>query len=157
MCNKFPSATPDSTVRPARHPDFTVNVPMSPPPRYDEIAPLPYSALDATPRVRAALTAVEDVLAGLDSDAGDLWAILTALRGPDEERTTNKYFATVPVRRAAFPRLAQNSFRSTGMLANFGSEYSPPIASISFDYPYTHFKGHIISAVAALSRTVRRV
>lgn len=58
-----------------------------------------------TDKVRECLDHIEAVL--LDPKCGaDLWAILTALRGPDSGSQLEKTCTTVPIRRAAFPKLA---------------------------------------------------
>lgn len=103
-----------------------------------------------TPGVRAALDAVEDVLLGLDTDATDLWDILSALRGPDDRRAYgdprgSKKSATVPIRRAAFPRLAEKD-DVVGKIADFyPSTFNVPD---SFD----HFTRHARDAWDALNR-----
>lgn len=59
-------------------------------------------------RVRKMLDSIEDFLMVGDSDAADLAAILTALRGPDDPDISHrKHDATIPIRRAAFPRIAR--------------------------------------------------
>ena len=69
------------------------------------------------PRVREALNVVEDVLLGFDRASMQLWDILTALRSEDatiyaseQEEFDAKLSTTVPIRRAAFPRLATRQF-----------------------------------------------
>jgi hypothetical protein len=44
------------------------------------------------------------------ADTEALWAILSALRGPDDDDCRLKDHTTIPIRRAAFPRLTANSF-----------------------------------------------
>lgn len=60
--------------------------------------------------VRAALDQIEEILLKKGPDAANLWAILTALRGPDESdhkiRAELKSQKTIPIRRRAFPRIA---------------------------------------------------
>lgn len=97
-------------------------------------------------KVRKALAVVEDVLLGHDQDARDLWAILTALRGPDDGDYEMKSRTTVPVRRAAFPRLARNIQRAYH-IADFDSSEPLPVVAFS-----SHFNGHIADAVIALKR-----
>ena len=60
-------------------------------------------------KVRAALDAVDAVLVEGGIDAIHLWDILSAQRGPDTDDygETIKDTYTVPIRRAAFPRLAK--------------------------------------------------
>lgn len=143
----------NTTVRSARHPD---DAPPSPPtvvgfdPSTAPADPARHHARrDASPKVRAALDGVEDVLLGFDRDAQDLWAILTALRGPDEDPTRLvKEAQTVPVRRAAFPRLAQTG-RANGRLADFGDGLYRALPRVH--YPDSHFDGHINDAVIALT------
>ena len=62
-----------------------------------------------SPRTREMLDQIDTFLVRRGSEAGELWDILTALRGPDSENETIKKYATCPIRRAAFPKLAKLS------------------------------------------------
>ena len=52
--------------------------------------------------VRDALDKIDAIISKCDEDAYDLWLILTALRGPDNENL-DKVYTTAVVRAAAFP------------------------------------------------------
>ena len=56
--------------------------------------------------VRKELNRIEKFLSKNNAASADLWAILTALRGPDDDR--GKKEGTIPVRRKAFPGLAKS-------------------------------------------------
>lgn len=62
------------------------------------------------PNVRAALDYLDTILLAGGEDAEELWDVLSALRGPDQQRNyggeTPKRDVTIPIRRAAFPRTA---------------------------------------------------
>lgn len=58
-----------------------------------------------TSNVRRYLNYIQRVLVKGDQDARDLCAIMSALRGPDNREYSHKQGGTVPVRRAAFPKL----------------------------------------------------
>lgn len=63
-----------------------------------------------SPRVREILDKIQEFLLTEAIDAHDLWAILTALRGPDEyDDHLGKMTGTIPVRAAAFPKLAKQA------------------------------------------------
>ena len=53
--------------------------------------------------LRAALTQISDMLADRRYSE-DLWAVITALRGPDSRNRKLKYATTAVIRQAAFPK-----------------------------------------------------
>lgn len=60
--------------------------------------------------LRQVLDVVDSALVKQDGEARKLWWVLTALRGPDDENKYSlKQSGTVPIRRAAFPKLVKAS------------------------------------------------
>lgn len=55
------------------------------------------------PEVAKVLTDIDDLLAQGDVEARQLWALLSALRGPDEENKYSKTDTTARIRAAMFP------------------------------------------------------
>lgn len=56
------------------------------------------------PTLREALDYIDNILVQQDETSQQLWAVMTALRGPDNPEKDNlKYNGTIFVRRAAFP------------------------------------------------------
>lgn len=102
-----------------------------------------------TAEVRRVLDEIEDVLLRRDQDAKDLVAILAALRGPDQAEEVyfkNRY--TIPVRRNAFPRLAESSeegYSNVGWMLDGPDVLPEPFVE-------THYTAHIDRAVEALTR-----
>lgn len=115
---------------------------------------------------RTALKQIEDVLIKRDKPedeiaAKELWNILTALRGPDDMQNVDfKYHYTIPIRRAAFPRITEMPI---GM--GLGARFELPFASAaekkacalrveakerSLGSPQLHFVFHSRMALAAL-------
>lgn len=110
-----------------------------------------------TPKVRAALDAIEEVLLERDSDARNLWSVLTALRGPDDDQDDGndrrKINATIPIRRAAFPRVAAQPLSYE--VGAFGKPDVPYLYRDSYMargamYGRTHFEYHAELAALAL-------
>jgi len=59
-----------------------------------------------SPKVREVLDTIDAMLTqGEAQDARDLWDVLAALRGPDTDNDELKDRTTVPIRRAAFPKM----------------------------------------------------
>ena len=61
-----------------------------------------------TPELRAQLDTIDGWLQEGNENAGKLWEVLTALRGPDSGDMIVKNATTIHIRAAAFPRTAQN-------------------------------------------------
>lgn len=128
------------------------------------------------PNVRAALDYLDQILCKETDDAQDLWDILTALRGPDDDVSTMKHAyydpggelkrrVTIPVRRAAFPRTT-TAVTAADRQINAAPKYiARPTVGVrsraSFggtfgDYPFKgefradHFSKHGIHAAQAL-------
>jgi hypothetical protein len=118
-------------------------------------------------KVREALDAIEDVLLVEDTAAQDLWAILSALRGPDDKQfRETKRQTTVPIRRNAFPRLAAQVSKkpSHGMRLTGGRQASfygigllplQRLGSVPWlnDEEYPHFVVHTEMALRAFEHT----
>jgi hypothetical protein len=112
---------------------------------------------------RAALDALDRVLARQDGASRQVWAVLTALRGPDHtlNRTSEadiKARATVPIRRAAFPRTAAQASIAAGVEGLYAngalfnvSPYSTWPGWDMWAEAGHHFAGHVNEAFAALS------
>lgn len=119
-------------------------------------APKPKAARKKPLTLNTALKQIEKMLL-TKTVGGPLWDVLSALRGPDCEDPPrgdikNKY--TVPVRRAAFPRLIYATHKCA---AGFGPRETK---ASGLDSNYTraggdHFARHITAAVHAL-RTINR-
>src|SRR6266404_4013913 len=93
--------------------------------------------------LRQVLNVIDARLAKGGVDAGKLWDVLSALRGPDEDVKHNKDTTTVPIRLAAFPKTARLSW--------------PPAQFTNGDRPIEvpdtdgHFERHIRVAAYALN------
>lgn len=101
--------------------------------------------------VRAALNQIEKWLlpSGLPpAERSRLWDVLSALRGPDSSNYSDKAEATVPIRRAAFPKLAQPE-KHNRIPASFGSKFSLTKVKLS-NNSSIHFRTHIKQAAKAL-------
>lgn len=97
--------------------------------------------------LRSILDQIDEVLVKGDEVAQGLWAVMTALRGPDDETATSnlKSDLTIPVRRAAFPKTAALTWTNLG--ASFGWDgciWNPATA------PEGHFGNHARKAAKAL-------
>lgn len=105
-----------------------------------------------TPRAKDILHQIADLLMD-DPQAGvELWSVLSALRGPDlEEDAGFKETTTVPIRRAAFPRIAEwvdaNSKHGYVHGLNFGT--SGKFAE-SKRIRSSHFRVHVKEAARIL-------
>lgn len=103
--------------------------------------------------VRAMLNQIERYLLNSPRDRSRaLWDILTALRGPDDGDEQVKDAATIPIRRAAFPKLAELmiGLNPTGALFhrwNSGGAHTPYVEPTD---AATHFRVHATQAARAL-------
>lgn len=109
--------------------------------------------------VKRADKTARDVLNMLDtflsSDKTDnderqkLWNILTALRGPDNDDIYQKERTTVPIRRAAFPKMAEQSdiWPCGAQFMSFSIANVPDFTPRDDD---THFDFHARAAARAL-------
>jgi len=110
------------------------------------------------------LDQIERWLARNDSDSEDLWAVLTALRSCDRDEDyktalDRKYRVTVPIRRAAFPRLAANynDVDFAIFTTPRGEGYTSRRVDLSKHesaIPMTHFFSHAVHAAGALGLRV---
>ena len=55
------------------------------------------------------LDQIDTFLASRGSESGELWDVLTALRGTDSDNVMVKESTTCPIRRAAFPKLVEET------------------------------------------------
>ena len=56
---------------------------------------------------RGMLNLIDKFLARCDGESGNLWDVLSALRGPDDDDEITKKRTTLLIRAAAFPRLSK--------------------------------------------------
>lgn len=110
---------------------------------------------------REVLDIIDDFLAeGPEMAARRLWDVLTALRGPDDEKADEvKSAYTARIRGAAFPRCAakadRSPFNASGPVYHNGFEISVeplsrnPVREQFFKQP-VHFITHTQRAIAAL-------
>lgn len=107
-------------------------------------------------KVRIALDAIDKVLSVGDQEAQDLWAVLTALRGPDGTNYTAKAHTTVAIRRAAFPKTTQRhaDYNDGIFIADYGHAYSTYNRAAVVDNPEyaasSYFYTHADSAARVL-------
>ena len=105
------------------------------------------------PSVRDALDRIEQILLDEDEETThDVWDVLTALRGPDEDRY-DKTTTTAVIRGAAFPRLAKrNSRERDGFSFAYPGGWEYRISNVvHFSMsPSRHFGSHIIRAARSL-------
>jgi hypothetical protein len=87
------------------------------------------------PKVRALLDQIDSFFITEEAaDTRPLWDILTALRGPDNDDEEAKETTTIPIRRAAFPRLSADA-QGDGMESRTGAVFTPLLTSGSFALP----------------------
>lgn len=82
-------------------------------------------------------------------DSGQLWDVLTALRGPDSQSFGLKHDITCPIRRAAFPRMARLNRRLQPAAFGTGQRYEST-GLPDPGHPEFHFIMHGRLAAAAL-------
>lgn len=118
------------------------------------------------PKVRAMLDQIDSMLIKKDRAAGDLAAILSALRGPDENSFAADFakgISTGPIRSIAFPELYYRNAngdlwldpaetRCWGMMPSY--RLDPSNKDIKHNQ---HFAQHIQLAVDAINRTSEEV
>lgn len=79
-----------------------------------------------------------------------LASVLSALRGPDDDKVHNKYRTTTFIRAAAFPQLAESSARfNSGWSFHLDDKGFFDRQNIHF-YDYSHFDSHIHEAAKVL-------
>jgi hypothetical protein len=106
----------------------------------------------ATPRtLRSALDAIQDMLDGQEY-SGELWDVLTALRGPDSRDRKVKYATTAVIRSAAFPK------RPCEERSVFGKDSDELVkrrsSLFSKKLDNNHFREHVRDAFTALGLTI---
>ena len=99
---------------------------------------------------RSVLRDIDIVLARGTSTSSNLWAVLTALRGPDAGPECRKLETTMPLRTIAFPKTAhryqaETSFGFGPAFARLGTPVCVP--SVGTD----HFTTHVAWAISALN------
>ena len=87
--------------------------------------------------------------------AQELWDVLSALRGRDEDAARTKSDRTIPVRRAAFPRYAKKAdntpTRNLMPGPSFGSkDYATFVRAGALREAYDHFEMHAFEAARVL-------
>jgi hypothetical protein len=106
---------------------------------------------DRAKHINYLLDLIDHHLTYRDDHSRRLWAILSALRGPDESGASElKYRTTVALRSAAFPKTANLAYPYANG-AEFGT-VGMSLPDIALE-PYTdhyHFLNHVRDAVRAL-------
>lgn len=135
-----------------------------------------------TPTALAALDALDLALSEMDQQsADDLWAVLTALRGPDNNSLRLKDITTAFIRRAALPKSSASILRAIGVTVAYeGARPTPALEALmaslenevfigytqvrlildeagGCDNAPAHFVGHLVTAFRALRSTGRMV
>lgn len=100
-------------------------------------------------KVRAALDAIDLILAVNDRDAQDLTALLSALRGPDTDSYAIKASSTAPLRTIMFPKMQQSAMAGYWNMALPDTPVRIPEPKDS-DW---HFRAHIRDADEAVRAT----
>ena len=110
-----------------------------------------------TPKLRAMLDTIDDMLVVGDQNAADLWMVLSALRGPDINDWHLKVNCTIPIRRAALPRTAMqyNAYSSANLIkripANFDCIFNHyDLDSWEYGCEGSHFFSHADDAAQIL-------
>lgn len=93
--------------------------------------------------LRKALDAIDRVLVRNDDTAAQLWDVLSALRGPDNESYIFKHDHIVPIRRAAFPQTAESVSETGGYTNRADFSEATFVQPATPDFMGTD--GHIIS------------
>jgi len=96
------------------------------------------------PNVRKMLDTIDEMLAGDANEARDLWSVLTALRGPDNEDTELKWRTTAVIRAKAFPKAAQTCVHGMAVVVTGANSVRYCTSDLS------HFGSHVYSAARAL-------
>lgn len=96
---------------------------------------------------RQVLRVIDRTLSCGGAQAEGLWAVLTALRGPDNGGHTLKLSTTAVIRTAAFPRTAKRGGEMLAMFAPKGERYA------NFGGDHIHFHRHANEAAAVLGLT----
>lgn len=108
------------------------------------------------PEVRKILDDIDAVLMTQSDTSKQLWNVLSALRGPDDESEAKKEL-TIEIRRAAFPLTTKRADEGNGGFSpqgnNFGMgrEDGPPRIPADIMIHRDHFRSHIRSAAKALN------
>jgi len=97
--------------------------------------------------LRAALDEIQDMLDG-KSYSGELWDVLTALRGPDSRNRKIKYATTAVIRSAAFPKRPCEERSVFGKDSAKLAKRRKSLFETKVDN--NHFREHVRDAFAAL-------
>lgn len=110
-----------------------------------------------TKETRQMLNTIDEFLLRCDVSSGELWDVLTALRGPDDNKWTNyedgtydstKDVTTLPIRIAAFPKSAGDKNLQARWTCSW---YCLPMFVIPItDARMTHFNIHAEAAAKVL-------
>lgn len=104
------------------------------------------------PNVRAALDYLDNILSRGGEDAQDLWDILTAFRGPDEDRgSEHKDNVTVPIRRAALPLTRQAVAKTRKSMVTYVTSGPGVHQRASFGYDQSEYSYAGIRQVTGMS------
>ena len=98
--------------------------------------------------VRGMLDLIDKFLARCDGESGNLWDVLSALRGPDDDDEITKKKTTIPIRAAAFPKLKKALDSSSRWISGpsnrcpgMGMNGVSPYDSTGRGHFYTHANG----------------
>lgn len=105
-----------------------------------------------TKNTRTLLKHLDEFFATADTESTrEVWDVLTALRGPDNEDSRLKYDTTARIRSKAFPRLAmRNEFEDVAR-AIFSTNLDRPEKPKGIPYStHPHFLSHVSMAARVL-------
>lgn len=107
--------------------------------------------MTAPTTMREVLDIIDEALARNDHEAEQLWAVLTALRGPDSNNSDLKLRTTAVIRSRAFPRTAKIARESTWDVPG-GATYAESYMPLPTEVPRNgqHFDWHVHCAAIAL-------
>lgn len=100
------------------------------------------------PRTRDMLNQIDEFLSRSDSASAELWQVLSALRGPDENMPSIKHAMTEPIRTAAFPKTAQVFLYGGWAVPAFFAE--PGTSFLHLYEGGAHFRNHAQRAAILL-------
>lgn len=103
-------------------------------------------------KVRAALNAIDTILAERNQDSVDLANILSALRGPDSGNDAVKAATTARIRDIAFPKASKPASLYGNFMPRIGWLTIPGSVDESMVDVSGHFNAHVGFAVKAINR-----
>lgn len=101
------------------------------------------------------LDQIDQFLSNGTDDSRELWTVLTALRGPDDENDTLKDKSTAIIRGAAFPLCLAQSEHPTAYGFAHGALYREGV-TITVPETTSHFTSHAEDAAITLNLGVSR-